>query len=61
MKHPTVLHIPSAKSPKQENQPKATALTEETPISSALVSAGDATGARRDCALAIIPVSVKVE
>ncbi|KAK0138631.1 hypothetical protein N1851_024819 [Merluccius polli] len=56
-----------SKSPKKvpsqeakENQPRATAETEETPISSALVSAGDATGAGRDCALAIVPVRVKV-
>ena len=60
MKHPTVLHIYNARGPKQENQTKATAETEETPISSALVSAGDATGAGRDCALAILPVRVKV-
>ena len=60
MKHPTVLHIQSARGPKQENQPKATAETEDTPISSALVSAGDVTGARRDCALAIVPVRVEV-
>lgn len=58
MKHPTVIHIQSAKGPKQENQPKATAETEDTPLSSALVSAGDATGAGRDCALAIAPVRV---
>ena len=60
MKHPTVLHIYSAKGPKQENQMKTTAETEETPISSALVSAGNATGAGRDCALAIVPVRIKV-
>lgn len=59
-KHPTVLHIQSAKGPKQENQPKATAETEDTAICSALVSAGDVTGAGRDCALAIVPVRVKV-
>lgn len=47
MEHPTVLH-------------KATAEIVETPISSALVSADDATGARRDCALAIVPVRIKV-
>lgn len=33
------------------NQPKTTAVTEETPISSAFASASDATGARRDCPL----------
>lgn len=59
MRHPTVLHIQSAKTPKQENQPKATA-TGETSISSALVSPGDATGSGRDCAVAIVPVRVKV-
>ncbi|XP_061879977.1 opioid growth factor receptor-like [Entelurus aequoreus] len=59
MKHPTVLHIPSEKGPRQENQAKSTAETEETPISSTLVSAGDATGAGKDCAPAIMPVRVK--
>lgn len=47
------------KSFKAEKSNKDMSKTEETYISSALVSAGDTTGARRDCALAIFPVRVK--
>lgn len=59
MRHPTVIHIQSTKTPQQDDQLKAIE-TGETSISSALVSANDATGAGRDCALAIVPVRVKV-
>lgn len=54
MKHSAALHIQiTGKSTK-------TAETGEPPISSALVSAGDVAGSRKDCVLTIAPVRVKV-
>ncbi|KAK0154050.1 hypothetical protein N1851_003872 [Merluccius polli] len=59
-KHPTLLHI-DGRSLKQE-APQNLIPTEpkETSINSALVSADKVTGAGKECALAIVPVQVKV-
>lgn len=60
-RHPTILHIDSTEAPTQGPQLPAPSATSETAISSALVSAGKVTGASKDCALAIVPVRVKVD
>ncbi|KAK0150310.1 hypothetical protein N1851_008772 [Merluccius polli] len=60
-KHPTLLHIVGTETSRVEPQPKIMAgENREASVSRALVSAGVATGAGRDCALAIVPVRVKV-
>ena len=54
--HPTILHIDS---PLLQKPPPTE--TKGAWVNRALVSAGEATGAGRDCALAIVPVRVKVD
>ena len=58
--HPTILHIDYPEATTQNPQPK-TSDTKDTSISSALVSAGEVVGTGKDCALAIVPVRVKVD
>ncbi|KAL0151450.1 hypothetical protein M9458_053236 [Cirrhinus mrigala] len=57
-KHPTLLHINNENS-KQPTLPTCIDL-KEMPVNSALVSADHATGASSECALAIVPVQIKV-
>ena len=57
-KHPTLLHIDQQTSDQQSLL--STNSTTSATLNSALVSADNATGARKDCALAIVPVQVRV-
>lgn len=58
-KHPTLLHINSDGSPRMQAVSNSSNRMERPPINSALVSADYATGASKECALAIVPVQVK--
>ena len=60
-KHPTLLHIYTITSNKEPLQNRNSATPKQTSINSVQVSADDATGAGKECALAIVPVQVKAE
>lgn len=62
-RHPTLLHIVGVENSNVEPQLKITVAEtkeKEPLVTSALVTTGDAIGAGKDCALAIVPVRVKV-
>lgn len=62
-RHPTLLHIVGVENSNVEPQLKITVAEtkeKEPSVTSALVTTGDAIGAGKDCALAIVPVRVKV-
>ena len=58
-KHPTLLHIDTRTSDKQPLQNRNSPAPKQTSINSVQVSADDASGAGKECALAIVPVQVK--
>ena len=58
-KHPTLLHIDTRTSKKEPLQNLNSATPKQTSINSVQVSADDATGAGKECALAIVPVQIK--
>ena len=58
-KHPTLLHIDTRTSDKTPLQNSNSPAPKQTSINSVQVSADDATGAGKECALAIVPVQVK--
>ncbi|KAG7518796.1 hypothetical protein JOB18_044067 [Solea senegalensis] len=58
-KHPTLLHIDARTSNKEPQQNHNSAAPKQTSINSVQVSADTVTGARKECALANVPVQVE--
>ena len=58
--HPTILHIENIENTNLEHQPTSSPAEKRT-VNSALVSAGESTGAGKNLALAIVPVKIKVD
>lgn len=59
-KHPTLLHISDRRLKQETPQIPIPTEPKETSINSALVSADKVTGAGKECALAIVPVQVRI-
>ena len=59
--HPTILHIENIENTNLEHQPTSSPAERRTTVNSALVSAGESTGAGKNLPLAIVPVKIKVD